>query len=267
MNVAMPAPVLPYGATGLNLYQNQSPVVSPTGGYGTQNQIGANLQQQALATGQQLTQQNQQLTALMNTVQQVAQQPGGYTVQAARADAQGLITAANNQLTQNVMPTINSAAEGAGASGSALTALLAQNAIADIAGQTAQQGLGYIRTAVQDQSNRHSASLQALTGLSSVASNRIQATQQFQTEYARMVNDAYLQQQRFNMDWQLNQQQLQFARQKQQADMQLSQMQIQAQRELLQAQVSAAKSKAQARSASRGSQQSALTDPYARYSF
>lgn len=80
--------------------------------------------------------------ARKNEINNVTQQRAGYSKDAAFADAQGLIAQTMQQALQQLVPSINKAAEGAGTSQSSIRALLLQDAAQKAAQSASVAGLG-----------------------------------------------------------------------------------------------------------------------------
>lgn len=80
--------------------------------------------------------------ARKNEINNVTQQRAGYSKDAAFSDAQGLIAQTMQQALQQLIPSINRAAEGAGTSQSSVRALLLQDAAQKAAQSASVAGLG-----------------------------------------------------------------------------------------------------------------------------
>ena len=89
----------------------------------------------------------------------------GASREQAIADTQGLVSKAVRDFEQSILPQLMGAQEGAGASGGAVTALLAQEAGIASAGQVAEKQLAQILGAQNIQSQERGQSLDALTEL------------------------------------------------------------------------------------------------------
>ena len=89
----------------------------------------------------------------------------GYTRELAIQDTQGLTAAAVRDFQNSIVPQLQGAAEGAGASGQAITALLAQEAGIATAGQIAEKQLAQILGAEKLQSSEKIASQSNATDL------------------------------------------------------------------------------------------------------
>lgn len=147
----------------------------------TQNTSATNMDPKSLAALQTLIAQlmgggtKQQVSdqvARKNEINNVTQQRAGYSKEAAFSDAQGLIAQTMQQALQQLVPSINRAAEGAGTSQSSVRALLLQDAAqkaaqsASVAGLGAAQGYGQIATSL-------SGVLEALTRPNNDVSNAL----------------------------------------------------------------------------------------------
>lgn len=126
--------------------------------------------------------QSPQTQQLMALIQQMATQAGGYTGVQAKADTAGLNAAAVRDFQNSILPNITGAAEDAGASGGALTALLAQEAGIASAGNVAKLQLDQILGAEKLQSQEKSTNLNALLSMLQSSSANDLAKLQFSLE-------------------------------------------------------------------------------------
>lgn len=111
------------------------------------------------------TNNNANITELMNLIREQATTQQAGTREQAKAESEELTLAAIREFEQTVLPEILAAQEGAGASGGALTALIASEQAAAAGGQVAERRLAHVGRADELTARERGEDLQALLGL------------------------------------------------------------------------------------------------------